>query len=347
MPVTVVSTAAAETLDSDNAVSDRPDAARRPPGLLSAARLRALGARSDLQGGCYFLAHYALIGLTGWLLLASTGSAWVLPALLLHAVVLPYLFSPLHECAHGTAFRSRWLNEAALCVTALLYIVPPYWFRYFHLAHHRYTQIPGRDPEIPLREPAGTAAWLLYVSGLPLWRRNLARLLRHAAGRVDPADPLGVMHVPRNLYPRIVLAARVMLLVYALACGVAWQAGGLWLLAWLWLLPRLLGEPVQRVVRVAEHTGCAESPDLLRNTRTTLTHPLLCALAWQMPFHAEHHLFPGVPFHALPALHLAVRDRLQVVEADGYLRGQVRILRGLSRRARARATNRGGGEPAR
>lgn len=333
MSDTPVSAGAA--LDSDNAVSDAPlaHAARRPADLLAPEQLAAFNRRSDAQGLAYFIAHYALIGTTGWLLLATLGTAWAVPALLVHAFVLSYLFSPLHECAHGTAFRSRWLNETALWITALVYIVPPYWFRYFHLAHHRYTQVPGHDPEIPLRSPAGPGAWLIYCSALPLWRRNLARLLAHAAGRTDADDPLGVMHVPRNHRPRIVWEARAMLLVYTLVVLAAWQTATLPLLVWLWLLPRLVGEPVQRMVRVAEHTGCAESPDLLANTRTTLTSGWLRALAWQMPFHAEHHLFPSVPFHALPALHAAIRERLRVVERDGYLRGQWRILRWLASRS--------------
>ena len=79
---------------------------------------------------------------------------------------------------------------------------------------------------------------------------------------------------------------------------------------------------------MAEHVGCDESPDLLRNTRTTLTNRLVNAIAWQMPYHAEHHLFPNVPFHALPALHAHTRDRV-VVEPRGYLAGQWRIIRML------------------
>ena len=67
---------------------------------------------------------------------------------------------------------------------------------------------------------------------------------------------------------------------------------------------------------------------LLRNTRTTLTNRFVNAIAWQMPFHAEHHLFPNVPFHALPAVHELVADRV-VVESCGYLTGQRQIIRSL------------------
>jgi len=49
-----------------------------------------------------------------------------------------------------------------------------------------------------------------------------------------------------------------------------------------------------------------------------------------MPFHAEHHAFPAVPFHALENLHSLVRPHLQETER-GYIafhRDYIRQLRG-------------------
>ena len=66
------------------------------------------------------------------------------------------------------------------------------------------------------------------------------------------------------------------------------------------LAPRVLGEPVQRLVRVAQHVSCEESENLLTNTRTTLTNGGISALASPLPYHAEHHLLPNVPFFRLP-----------------------------------------------
>jgi fatty acid desaturase len=36
-----------------------------------------------------------------------------------------------------------------------------------------------------------------------------------------------------------------------------------------------------------------------------------------MPYHAEHHVYPAVPFHKLPALHGLMKDELRVT-AEGY-----------------------------
>ena len=38
---------------------------------------------------------------------------------------------------------------------------------------------------------------------------------------------------------------------------------------------------------------------------------------WNMPYHAEHHAAPGVPYHALPALHEELKPRLEHVSL-GY-----------------------------
>ncbi|RUV49309.1 fatty acid desaturase, partial [Mesorhizobium sp. M7A.F.Ca.MR.228.00.0.0] len=41
-------------------------------------------------------------------------------------------------------------------------------------------------------------------------------------------------------------------------------------------------------------------------------------LAWNMPFHAEHHAYPGVPFHQLPRFHALIERHLKMVE-PGYV----------------------------
>jgi fatty acid desaturase len=62
---------------------------------------------------------------------------------------------------------------------------------------------------------------------------------------------------------------------------------------------------------------CPFVPEMATNTRTTLTTRLVRYYGWNMSFHAEHHLAPALPFHALPAAHGQLRSRLAVV-APGY-----------------------------
>ena len=87
----------------------------------------------------------------------------------------------------------------------------------------------------------------------------------------------------------------------------------------LWILPLALGQPFLRAYLLAEHGRCEHVDDMFRNTRTTLTHRVVNFLAWNMPYHAEHHAFPSVPFHRLPQLHQMTRNYLKVCE-NGYWR---------------------------
>lgn len=58
------------------------------------------------------------------------------------------------------------------------------------------------------------------------------------------------------------------------------------------------------VVSAVHHGGLAENvPDWRLNTRTILAGPITRLLHWNMNYHLEHHMYPTVPFHALPQLH--------------------------------------------
>ena len=56
----------------------------------------------------------------------------------------------------------------------------------------------------------------------------------------------------------------------------------------------------------------------MQRTRTIRTNALVRTLMWNMPYHAEHHANPGVPYHALPALHDRLAPELEHV-SSGYL----------------------------
>ena len=279
--------------------------------LLPAAAVAPLNRRSDFLGCRQLLGHVGLLALTGTGISAALGTWWMLPAMLLHGIVQVALFAGLHETVHYTAFRRRWLNEAVATVIGLVHFLPARFFRRFHTAHHRHTQDPARDPELAGPKPASTAGYLLYISGFRYWRDRFGELARHAAGRVE-AD-----FVPMAERRMIVWEARLHLITYAVVLLVSIAIGSPMAL-YFWVLPAVLGQPFLRLYLLAEHTGCIEDPnDMVRNTRTTFATPPVRFLMWNMPFHTEHHVYPAVPFHALPRLHELMRDRLAVT-SPGY-----------------------------
>lgn len=272
------------------------------------AGLRAdLLRRSDLAGLRHLGLHLGLIGVTGvWIGLGLPFWPLVLP---LHGVFLVFLFTLEHEATHKTPFASAALNEAVGRACGFVLLLPFDWFRYFHLAHHRWTNIAGQDPELAGAPLLTRWQWLRHVSGLPYWAAEVRLFAELVRGRV--AD-----YVPQGARGRVVRQARWMLLCYA-AVGLSLFVTPALFWLWLWLLPVVLGQPFLRLYLLAEHGDCPQVANLFLNTRTTFTVWLVRVLAWNMPYHVEHHVMPGVPFFRLPALHRVMKDELRVTAA-GY-----------------------------
>ena len=282
--------------------------------------VRRLSQRSDARGFVQLTVHLALLTVTGTLVWAARGHLWLAPALLLHGIVLSFLFCALHESIHRTAFASRWPNDLVASACGAVLMLPPEYFRCFHYTHHRFTQDPARDPELAQPAPATLGSYLWRISGLPYWHDRLSVTLRHAlTGRVTET------YIPAGKSALIVREARILWAVYLciLAASLWFRSADALI---YWLIPALLGQPFLRLFLMAEHIGCALSDDMLANTRTTCTNAAVLLLTWRMPYHAEHHCVPSVPFHALRRLNALVGRRAQV-KAPGYLAVHRELLR--------------------
>lgn len=283
--------------------------------------LHALMARSDGPALLRTVWHFGVLAVTGTALWHLRSTAWVLPLLVAHAYVLAFVFCAFHETAHRTAFRTRWLNAVVGTIAGLLTFWPYRNYRVYHWEHHRYTQDPDRDPELFFAKPASVPAYLFVLTGVPNAIRRIGDMLRLAAGRADRP-----WMAPAERWPLIV-EARAYLAVYAaMAAASLLAASPIALLVWIG--PWMIGQAFLRPYLLAEHTGCAVTRDCLENTRTTLTLTLVRLFAWNMPYHAEHHAYPAVPFHALPRLHERVRGRIENLE-PGYLAATAKVNRYL------------------
>ncbi|MCX7890598.1 MAG: fatty acid desaturase [Rhodobacteraceae bacterium] len=270
------------------------------------ARVR-LTATEDAAGLRHLAAHAGLILLGGGLIAAGVPFWWML--LPVQGVLIVFLFTLEHECTHRTPFASAGLNEWAGRIAGLLILLPFEWFRHFHLAHHRWTNIPGRDPELEREKPATWRAWAWHVSGLPYWGTMAATTWRLALGRERAP------YLPEGALPRMAREARIMLALHAAVAILSLAVTPV--LVWTWILPALLGQPALRIYLLAEHGDCPRVADMFLNTRTTFTTAAMRFLAWNMPYHVEHHVLPQAPFHRLPAVHETMRAHLRVT-AEGY-----------------------------
>ncbi len=143
-----------------------------PENAIGKAALRALMQRSDGRGLMQLAGHLAALGATGTAIAWAGATWWLAPALVVHGVVSIFLFSPLHECIHRTAFKSRAVNDVVAWICGAIVLLPPEYFRAFHFAHHRHTQDPERDPELAQPPPGDLGGYLLRVTGLPYWRER-------------------------------------------------------------------------------------------------------------------------------------------------------------------------------
>jgi len=288
-------------------------------GLLGVVDLRVYAQRSDARGALRAGAHLACVAMTGTLVwLAEPFWLLLIPAMLLHGLTLVTMFAPMHECTHRTAFASPAANAAIGWVAGVLSFYNSTFYRYFHSWHHRYTQDPARDPELMFPRASNRAAYLREISTVGFWHRRAVDYAKLALGMAR------LPFLPDKARRAVALSLSCQLLIY-LAAAVS-IALGYTAALYFFFLPSLLAMPLMRAYLITEHTLCSRDQNGLTNTRTTLASFPIRLLMWNMPFHAEHHLFPAVPFYRLPALHDRIGDRLAHV-APGYIATNRGILR--------------------
>jgi fatty acid desaturase len=294
--------------------------------------LRRMQQRSDTRGLVHLAGHLGAIGGTGALyaVTLARGAAWPLVGLaaVAHGFTLVTMFATMHECVHRTAFRSQALNDGVGWFAGLLAFYNSTFYRYYHGWHHRFTQLPGKDPELDDPKPTGFGSYALELAGYHWWRGKITSYAQIARGRVGSYGFLN-----DKTCPLVVRSVRLQLAVYGTAIALS-LALGRPLFVLHWLLPVALGQPLLRAILLAEHTGCSQDDDALTNTRTTHTIWPVRFLMWNMPFHAEHHRYPALPFFVLGDAHQRLGPRLRHVARRGYLGMHVEFLAGLRRRPR-------------
>ena len=298
-------------------------------------RLKSLARRSDRPGLTYLAAWFVAMIATGCLVWFALGTLYVWAAIFVYGVVLTVpAYSLSHETAHGTAFRTRWLNETVFWCTSLLYGEEPLHRRYTHTNHHTHTWYVGLDSQMPFDTPLTFRGWLYDISGLSVHRFQIRVLWQLATKRYTP---LMRDVSPEAELPKMTRNARLFCLVY-LGVAILIATGYGWPLLWLYVLPRLIGGPIMLMFNIIQHAEMQEnSPSIIESTRTFRTNLVGRFLYLNMNNHVEHHLYPQVPFFSLPELHKEVAD--QTPEPDpGFWRTNVDLFSVVLRRSLGRST---------
>ena len=212
-----------------------------------------------------------------------------------------------HECGHGTAFRTSWMNDAVYQVACFMIMRNPVRWRWSHARHHTDTLIVGLDPEISvMRPPVLIKVVLAFFGILDVWQA-MRMMVVNAAGHVDAEEKT---FIPESEWPKLVHVARIWCLIYAATIALAIGLES-WLPVVLIGLPRIYGAWHHVLTGLTQHGALADNVlDHRMNARTVLINPVSRFVYWNMNYHVEHHMFPMVPYHALPRLHELIRHDL-------------------------------------
>jgi fatty acid desaturase len=304
------------------------EAQRHAP--IAADELRQLQQRSDAKGLLRLAGHLAAIGATGAVYTLARQRGAPLALVVLCAIALGFtlvtMFAAMHETVHRTAFKSRALNDSVAWFAGLLSFYNSTFYRPYHGWHHRYTQLPGQDPELEDAKPTSVLEYLVQLSGVPWWLGKLRTHFGLAAGKTGSHGFLN-----EATAKRVVRSVRLQLGVYAAALGACFWLPEPYFVIY-WLAPVALAQPLLRAILLAEHTGCSETSDMLSNTRTTYTLWPVRFLMWEMPYHADHHRYPALPFFSLARAHQTLAPYLAHVARRGYWGLHLGFLRDLRKR---------------
>jgi fatty acid desaturase len=308
--------------------------------VLARDEIRAFTRTSNAPGWWAIASTWAVIaGALGLLALVPHPLVFVAVVIVVGGRQLA-LAVAMHEAAHGTLFRTRWLNERVadwLCAR-------PIWadttrYRTHHLAHHAHTGT-ERDPDLGLaperpmtrgslarkiaRDLSG-AAGVRRVVGLVLIDAGLLAFTVGGEARRAPYRGLG-FHARtflRNAWKGLV--ANAVLVGILVAVGEPWLVAA-WFTAYLTTFSLFV-----RVRSLAEHAVMERGPDPFRNTRTTRAGVLarMTVAPLGVNYHLEHHLLPTVPWFRLRSLSRTLAAR-GVVPPSSLAPSYRAVLRAVS-----------------
>ena len=246
-----------------------------------------------------------IIGL-GYLTYRLWPSWWAAVPYLIYAVLYASTSdSRWHEAGHGTAFKTDWMNNVLYEIASFMVMRESIVWRWSHTRHHSDTIIVGRDPEIAVPRPPDIAGIIRNLFNIGVYPVYFRRIIMHSFGKMAPAEK---MFIPESQFPKIYTRARIYVAIYATTIGLAIYTRSILPLL-LVGLTNLFGSWLMLVYGLTQHAGLAENVlDHRLNCRTVYMNFINRFLYWNMNYHVEHHMFPLVPYHALPRLHEAVKE---------------------------------------
>ena len=268
-------------------------------------QMRELLKRRDgpaIRDTLLWFALLVIFGTIGYLL---WGSLWaVIPFAIYGVLYASVSDSRWHESLHGTAFKTDWMNNALYELASFMVLRESVRWRWSHTRHHSDTLIVGLDPEIAVQRPPNLAIFFTNFFNVMAFRMYLSNVFLHLTGKLTTDE---LTYIPKSEQGKLIARARIYVLIYAgiIAFSIYFHS----ILPLMYIgLSNLYGAWLMVVYGYTQHAGLAENVlDHRLDCRTVTMNPINRYLYWNMNYHVEHHMFPLVPYHALPKLHELIK----------------------------------------
>ena len=272
---------------------------------ISRQRFKELMQRKNCPAIRDTLIWFALIITSGVLGCLTWGTWWAVPCFFVYGTLYASTSdSRWHESSHRTAFKTIWMNDALYEIASFMVFRESVAWRWSHTRHHTDTIIVGRDPEIAVPRPPDIRGIILGFFTLKSTPLEFKKMLRHCVGNISPAE---ATFIPESERPKLIRNARIYILIYAAVITAAIVTRSFLPLMYIGL-PQFYGSWLMVTYGLTQHAGLAEDVlDHRLNCRTVYMNPVFRFLYWNMNYHVEHHMYPLVPYHALPALHAELK----------------------------------------
>jgi fatty acid desaturase len=272
-------------------------------------RMKELMERSDgpaIRDTLIWLVAFISFGIGGYVFWSTW---WAVPFFFCYGVLYGSSSdSRWHECGHGTAFKTRWMNDVVYQIACFMIMREPTIWRWSHTRHHTDTIIVGRDPEIAAMRPPAMLRILSNIFAVAHVCATTKSILLHATGRLSADE---ASFVPETERHKVFRVARIWLAIHLAVIALALSLQSWLPLIYVGVLPTMYGGWLTIYFGISQHAGLADNVlDHRLNTRTIYMNQIFRFVYWNMNYHVEHHMFPMVPYHRLPDLHEAVKADL-------------------------------------
>ncbi len=212
-----------------------------------------------------------------------------------------------HECGHGTAFKTPWMNVVVFEIASFMIMRNSSTWKWSHARHHTDTYIVGRDPEIAVMRPTQMVKIILAFTGiLDVYAFMKGMIYNSIYGPTEAEKTF----IPQSEWAKVTRVARISFVIYGATVLLALGMHSILPLMVIGL-PRMYGVWHAILTGLFQHGGLADNVlDHRLNSRTVLINPVSRFIYWNMNYHIEHHMFPMVPYHALPRLHEMIKADL-------------------------------------